>query len=345
MEHDTLPSTTPIPETELASAVATLRAGGLVAFPTETVYGLGADASNAAAVRGIFALKGRPADHPLIVHVGDAGAVMQWASHVPDVARDLMARFWPGPLTLILPKHARVPDVVTGGQDSIGLRMPAHPVARQLLTAFGGGLAAPSANRFGHVSPTTAAHVREEFGDDAPPVLDGGACTVGVESTILSLVHATPVVLRPGGITPALLAEVLGFAPAFVADAGIRASGTLASHYAPATPVVLCDAGEMAARLAQADRAGKRAVLMSLGPARFSGVASVAMPRDATAYAHDLYATLRRLDTEGYEVILVESPPDMGAWQAVCDRLRRAAHAAEWSRVLDTGDRTEGSES
>lgn len=329
-----------MPESEIAAAAALLRAGGLVAFPTETVYGLGADAANADAVRGIFALKGRPADHPLIVHLGNAAQVDQWAINVPDIARRLMARFWPGPLTLILPKHPDVPAVVTGGQDSIGLRIPAHPVAQQLLAAFGGGLAGPSANRFGHVSPTTAAHVREEFGADAPCILDGGACMVGVESTILSLVQGEPVVLRPGGITPAMLAEVLDVEPAFAGPGPVRASGTLESHYAPDTPVVLASSAEIKAHPTR----GARTAAMVLHEAALDVAVAVQMPRDAEAYAHDLYATLRRLDREDVDVILVEMPPDIGPWQAVCDRLRRAAFAAESSPAPSAEDCAKGSE-
>jgi L-threonylcarbamoyladenylate synthase len=333
-----------LPESEIAAAADILRIGGLVAFPTETVYGLGADAANPAAVRGIFALKGRPADHPLIVHLGDAAQVDQWAINVPDIARRLMARFWPGPLTLILPKHPGVPAVVTGGQDSIGLRIPAHPVARQLLAAFGGGLAAPSANRFGHVSPTTAAHVREEFGADAPYILDGGACMVGVESTILSLVQGAPVILRPGGITPAMLAEVLGTEPAFAGPGPVRASGTLESHYAPDTPVVLAASVALTAVVAARSANGARVAAMVLNEAAPDVAVVVQMPREAEDYAHDLYATLRRLDREDVDVMVVEMPPDTGLWQAVCDRLRRAAFAAETSSAPSVDDRTKGSE-
>jgi L-threonylcarbamoyladenylate synthase len=334
----------PLPEFEIAAAAALLRAGGLVAFPTETVYGLGADAANPAAVRGIFALKGRPADHPLIVHLGDAAQVDQWAINVPDIARRLMARFWPGPLTLILPKHPEVPLVVTGGQDSIGLRIPAHPVARQLLAAFGGGLAAPSANRFGQVSPTTAAHVREEFGADAPCILDGGACMVGVESTILSLVHEVPVVLRPGGVTPDMLAEVLGAAPAFAGPGPVRASGTLESHYAPDTPVALAVPNALAAVVRSQLGSGAHVAAMVLTEVAPDAAVVVQMPAEAAAYAHDLYATLRRLDREDVDVIVVEMPPDTGLWQAVCDRLRRAAFAAETSSAPSADDRTKGSQ-
>src|SRR5665213_997403 len=250
-----------------AEAARRLLAGELVAFPTETVYGLGADAANAAAVAKIFALKGRPESHPLIVHIADPLALETWARDVPEGARVLAARFWPGPLTLILARAPGVPDAVTGGQDSVGIRCPSHPLAQELLLEFtligSGGVAAPSANRFGHVSPTTAQHVRAEFGGDLY-VLDGGACEVGLESTIVDLSRGRPVLLRPGAITRADLAAVLGEAIGDRDANAPRASGTLAAHYAPRAPLRLLDAAALAIA-ASADAAADAAVL-AFGP-------------------------------------------------------------------------------
>jgi L-threonylcarbamoyladenylate synthase len=313
--------------TQLDAAAARLRAGGLVAFPTETVYGLGADAANPEAVARVFALKGRPADHPLIVHLGRAEQLAAWVAEPPEAAWRLAERFWPGPLTLVLPKAAGVPGAVTGGQDSIAVRVPGHPVALALLGAFGGGIAAPSANRFGRVSPTTAQHVRDEFGADAPLVLDGGPCGVGLESTILHLCGAVPTVLRPGAITAEALSGVLGVPvrerPAPEAP---RVPGALESHYAPTTPFWLASPSGLAARLA--GLAGRRVALVSAGPPPAglgAGVSGVPLPGDATGYGQQLYATLRRLDAEGFEAIVAVTPPEGAAWEAARDRLWRAA--------------------
>ncbi|HEY3563816.1 MAG TPA: L-threonylcarbamoyladenylate synthase, partial [Casimicrobiaceae bacterium] len=229
----------PAEAASIARAAALLREGRLVAFPTETVYGLGADASNARAVRRIFAVKGRPEDHPVIVHVADLAHALRWAASLPDAARALAEAFWPGPLTLIVPRAAHVDDIVTGGQASVGLRAPSHPVAQALLRAFGGGIAAPSANRFGHVSATTAQHVVDDLGDGVDLVLDAGASPVGIESTIVACTTATPMLLRPGAIGQDAIARVLGRAPAARETSAPRASGSLPSHYAPRTPASL----------------------------------------------------------------------------------------------------------
>lgn len=308
-------------------AAACLRAGGVVAFPTETVYGLGANASNVESVRRVFAIKGRPADHPLIVHLASAQAMADWAARVPAAAQELARAFWPGPLTLVLPRQPHVLDAVTGGQDSVALRVPDHPLARQLIAAAG-ALVAPSANRFGRVSPTTAAHVADELGDAADFILDGGPCTVGVESTIVSLLSDTPVLLRPGQITPEQLEAVLG-GPLARRGAGVRAPGLLPAHYAPETPVELVEPGQRDARAARLADAGVRVVVLSLGEggAPSPGVHYVAMPRNADAYAQILYATLRACDEAGHERLLVELPPDTSDWLAVRDRLGRAARA------------------
>jgi L-threonylcarbamoyladenylate synthase len=307
----------------LAQAVAALRAGDAVGFPTETVYGLGADARNAAAVRRVFTLKGRPPDHPLIVHLGTAAEADEWAAAIPEPARRLAARFWPGPLTLILPKAAGVLDVLSGGAPGIGLRVPAHPVAARLLAAFGGGIAAPSANRFGRVSPTTAAHVHEEFGADVPIVVDGGACQVGLESTIVSCLGEL-LVLRPGGIPVAALEAVVGPLRRAARGEGPRAPGTLAAHYAPRTPLQIAAGGSFE----RAARAGGVAVLALGPPPAGAGAALwIAGGRDAVRFGHDLYANLRQLDHSGARAIVVEAVPADPEWEAVRDRLARAAAA------------------
>jgi L-threonylcarbamoyladenylate synthase len=318
----------PAPQAVLADAVDALRRGEVIGLPTETVYGLAADAANASAVMKIFALKGRPADHPLIVHIAGAAQLADFARDLPPAAMALAEAFWPGPLTLILPRAASVPDAVTGGQDSVGLRCPAHPLALELLRAFGGGLAAPSANRFGRISPTTAAHVRSEFGATVPIVLDGGECEVGIESTIVDLVSARPRILRPGRITREQLEAVLGesIEDAPGADSP-RASGTLEAHYAPRTPMLLLAREAMEREAVQQRALGQRVALLALGalPAGFSGEA---LPEQAQGYAHGLYAALRALDAGGAHLLLVQRPPDGREWLAVNDRLRRAAAGA-----------------
>ncbi len=318
----------------IARAADCLRAGELVAFPTETVYGLGADAGNPDAVRRIFAAKGRPADHPVIVHLYDTSQLTQWARAVPDGARRLAAAFWPGPLTLILPRAPHVGDIVTGGQDSVGLRVPSHPVARALLAAFGGGIAAPSANRFGRISPTTARHVVDDLGAAAAVVLDGGACTVGIESTIVAFAGDVPVLLRPGGIDVLDLSRVLGKTPRAADAAAPRASGTLASHYAPRTPASLVAADQLRAEVLQLG--GRDEIVAVLAhtvarPADFTGV-WLQTPAAAAAYAHDLYANLRTLDAADADVILVESVPASDSWLAVRDRLLRATQGVDDDR-------------
>jgi L-threonylcarbamoyladenylate synthase len=308
-------------------AVAVLRAGGLVAFPTETVYGLGADASNARAVARIFAAKGRPADHPVIVHLAEAGQLPQWARSVPEAARRLAAAFWPGPLTLILPRAAGVLDVVTGGQDSVGIRVPSHPVAQALLRAFGGGIAAPSANRFGRISPTRAEHVRAELGDAVDLVLEGEAPAVGIESAIVDLSGARPALLRPGMLGAAALEAVLGEPLGAPGADAPRASGTLAAHYAPRTPLRLVAAGALERELAAAG-AGVAVLARRAAPPGARALAWRVAPPDAGGYAHDLYASLRELDAAGASCILVEAPPEGPQWAAVRDRLARAAAGA-----------------
>lgn len=320
----------------LAEAAATLRAGGLVGLPTETVYGLAADATNPTAVAKIFAAKGRPSDHPLIVHVADAGGVDHFAASVPGFAQRLMAAFWPGPLTLILPRRPEVAAAAAGGQDSVGLRCPAHPVAQALLRACAEvgvpGLAAPSANLFGRVSPTTAAHVRGEFGSDLL-VLDGGPCRVGIESTIVDCSRGVPVLLRPGQLMPEQLSAACGQAvllPDAVPSAVPRASGTLEAHYAPSAKVRLMNAKELQTALDMlqgVDKAPLAIAVWSRTALRVKSTVVLArrMPDDADATAQQLFGQLRDFDAQGVKLIWVETPPDAPAWAGVLDRLSRAA--------------------
>ena len=311
----------------IEQAVAALRRGELVGMPTETVYGLAADARNPAAVRRIFALKGRPADHPLIVHIAGADALPRWAREEPAAAQALAAAFWPGPLTLILPRQADVPDAVTGGQDTVGLRCPDHPVALALLRAFDGGLAAPSANRFGHVSPTTAAHVRAEFGDALPLVLDGGECTVGIESTIVAFEQGGPRILRPGQLGQPRIEAVVGPVAMGGDAASPRASGTLEAHYAPRTPMLLLPRAALEVELRQQEALGHRVAVLALH-ALPAGAQGLVLPATAEGYARGLYAGLRALDAGQARLLLVELPPQDADWLAVNDRLRRAAVGA-----------------
>ena len=321
--------------TDIRQAARMLEAGGLVAFPTETVYGLGADAENPAAVANIYAAKGRPANHPVIVHVAPEADIGYWVTAIPAQARALMQAFWPGPLTLILKRAPHIPDAVSGGQDSIGLRCPSHPVAQALLREFKGGkggLAAPSANKFGHVSPTTAQHVQDEFGDDAliGAILEGGQSAVGIESTILDLSRLEshgPVLLRPGHISAAQIAAVIGVMPRLPDLAAPRASGTLAAHYAPRTAVALVESTQLAASVQQLHQAGRRIALIryAAGPTPQAD-GQCELPADPEGYAYGLYAALRAMDAIGADLILIESPPLDHAWQGINDRLRRAAH-------------------
>ena len=298
----------------LDRALAVLRAGGLVAFPTETVYGLGADARNEIAVRRIFRVKGRPADHPVIVHIGHAAEIDEWASDVPDAARVLAAAFWPGPLTIVVNKAVHVLDAVTGGRPSVGLRVPAHPLTLDLLNRFGRGVAAPSANRFGRVSPTTAAHVIADLDGDVDVVLDGGPCAIGVESTIVDLT-AEPVVLRAGGVPLERLSSVLGVSLKLDDRGPSRAPGMLASHYAPTCRVEIGASHEARERLEALAGPGITARLIDAS--------------DADRLAPNLYAELRAADADGVDVLLAVLPDERGLGSAVADRLRKAAAPRE----------------
>ena len=314
-------------QVDIDAAVQALRDGDLVAFPTETVYGLGANAQNPAAVRKIFEAKGRPMSHPVIVHLDSPKFLHRWVCEVPAVAAKLAERFWPGPMTLVMPRAANVHDIVTGGQDTVAIRVPSHPMAQQLLTAFGGGIAAPSANRFGRLSPTRAEHVRDELGDAVRMVLDGGESQIGLESTIVACAGDKVRLLRPGAVTAGQLREV---APDLIigADAfSSRVPGSLPSHYAPTTPMSIVPSGEIDAQAAAASSGGKRiAVLAQRLPLKSHAyVTWVNAGRRPEQYAHDLYANLRALDTAGCQQILVQDVPEGERWDAVRDRLLRAA--------------------
>ncbi len=333
----------------LALAARLLVQGELVGMPTETVYGLAADAASPAAVAAIFAAKGRPSDHPVIVHVLPDADLTRWAAQVPASAQALTARFWPGPLTLILPRAPGVSDALTGGQDTVGLRCPAHPVAVALLRAFreaggSGAVAAPSANRFGRISPTQARHVADEFGEGVPVILDGGACAIGIESTILDLSRDRPVLLRPGHIQPGELAAVMGqdvwlpdgslagAAPTAAPEQGRapeqpapRVSGALAAHYAPRTRLRLAPAATLAEDTARLVQAGVRVGVWSAErPDGLPQASWRAQPASAADVAHALYAVLRELDGGGFDCLLVQAPPEADAWAGVRDRLGRA---------------------
>ncbi|MGZ3238968.1 MAG: L-threonylcarbamoyladenylate synthase [Burkholderiaceae bacterium] len=323
-----------VDQAAITAAAKKLEEGDLVAFPTETVYGLGADAENPQAVAKIYAAKGRPSNHPVIVHLAPEADVGYWAESIPTEARKLIDAFWPGPLTLILKRAKHIPDTVSGGQDSIGLRCPSHPVAQALLRAFKGGkggVAAPSANKFGHVSPTTAQHVRDEFGMDANVgcILDGGQSEVGIESTILDLSRIDtkgPVLLRPGQISAEQIADVIGRMPSRPDAAAPRASGTLDAHYAPRTPVAVVDANQLRDIFKKLVATGRRVAVMrrsiEVVPDAVGQIKLADLP---DGYAHDLYAALRAMDVVNADIILVEAPPTEAQWQGVNDRLGRAA--------------------
>lgn len=311
-----------------------LRAGGLVALPTETVYGLAADASSPVAVERIFRVKGRPPQHPLIVHVGEVADLPRWARTIPDDARRLAEALWPGPLTLVLPRHPSVPDVVTGGLDTVAVRVPSHPVARRILAAFGGGLAAPSANRFGRVSPTTAGDVIADLGPAVDLVIDGGACSIGVESTIVEVDPegghpdgSRVTVLRAGGVSTELLEATLGFEVTTTGIGPARAPGMLPSHYAPRTPLEIRTEAEALESVAAHTSSGKKVGLLSLDRMPGCG-AEVAWDAggDLDLLGRSLYRWLREADARSLDLLVAIPPPAEGLGSAVRDRLERAAH-------------------
>jgi L-threonylcarbamoyladenylate synthase len=338
-----------ISDQKVKEAADLLRRGRLVAFPTETVYGLGADASNEEALKLLYQVKGRPGDHPVIVHIASTEQLSQWAKDIPQAAYELAKAFWPGPLTLILPRADHVSTLVTGGQDSIGLRVPSHPIANRLLQAFGGGVAAPSANRFGKLSPTSAEAVREGLGQDIDLILDGGLCEVGIESTIVSLIGERPSILRPGMIDQKMIEQVLGEGVTMGNPAGetdeahkqqtIRVPGALESHYSPRTPMAVAAAEELIELFAEGMTIGRsqgvlafastvQAMKDNFGEGFYSALpyeGFIVAPDDAEGYAHMLYESLRTLDQLSLHKILVEAVPGGTHWDGVRDRLARAS--------------------
>ncbi|HYX74891.1 MAG TPA: L-threonylcarbamoyladenylate synthase [Steroidobacteraceae bacterium] len=324
-------------QVEIETAVQALRDGELVAFPTETVYGLGANAQNPAAVRRIFEVKGRPPTHPLIVHLDSPRYLHRWVRNVPDGAARLAEVFWPGPLTMVMRRAPNVHDVITGGQDTIAIRVPAHPMAQQLLTAFGGGIAAPSANRYGRLSPTRAEHVREEFGDTVRVLLDGGECQIGLESTIVAFEDEGVRLLRPGSVTAAQIRAAVGELLIGADGTSPRVPGSAPMHYAPRTPLTIVPAGEIDAQAAAASAGGRRvAVLAQRLPLRsHKYVTWINAGRRPEMYGRDLYTNLRTLDKAGCQQILVQAVPDGERWDAIRDRLLRAA-----SSVAESDDGT-----
>ena len=361
-EHNPVnPAQPPLIAADYVRAAELLRAGGLIGLPTETVYGLAADASNPAAIAKMFAAKGRPADHPVIVHLADAEQIREWAIDIPEAAWTLAKRFWPGPMTLILKRAPHVLDAITGGQDTVGLRVPSHPIAQAVLKKFAeaaikepagrhqagkhravkpAGIAAPSANKFGRVSPTTAQHVKDEFGDAIDLVLDGGACEVGIESTIIDLSAGEMRILRPGVITADAVRAALGAGfgssmdkeplpptvsalPAMAISVAPRVSGSLDAHYAPRTRVQIASGAQLAGVLMQ--HAGKRIAVLSFSPTRTPGTLHWLASRTPKIYAHNLYSTLRAMDVSACEMILIEAPPQDADWDGINDRLKRAA--------------------
>ncbi|AFS54014.1 YrdC/Sua5 family protein [Leptospirillum ferriphilum] len=328
----------------IRQAVEHLKQGRTVVIPTETVYGLGADASNPEAVRRIFAIKGRPPGHPLIVHIEKIDCLESWAKTIPPVAVRLAERFWPGPLTLVLPRRREVLPEVTGGQETVALRVPSHPVITALLRAFGGGIAAPSANRFGRLSPTSARDVYEEFKDAAGMILEGGPCSFGLESTILGFQDGHPVLLRPGALSTGTLEEFLGvriLRSAAGADSP-RVPGSSLSHYQPDTPLELLPGEDLVRRSLSLSAQGRKVGILyrRAEEERFhgDGLTPVPMPREAEAYGQALYAVLHFFDRAGVDRILVEFPPQTGEWEAVNDRLGRAALRQAGQETPDPSD-------
>jgi L-threonylcarbamoyladenylate synthase len=311
----------------LSQAVHALKKGDVVGLPTETVYGLAADAMNVSAVKKIFALKGRPVDHPLIVHIADSAQLAKWAIDIPEEAFVLAQHFWPGPLTMILRKHPSVPDEVTGGQNTVGLRCPAHPLALAVLQQLQSGVAAPSANRFGRISPTTAQHVRDEFGDAVSIVLDGGECEVGIESTIIDLSSDPPRLLRPGMISQEEIEGVIGPIAANASRESPRVSGSLAAHYAPRTPMKMLPRDELQIEYEKRRQQNLRTEVLWLGemPTQVHGLR---LANETHAYAHGLYAAMRELDARNADLLLIEKTPRTSEWLAVNDRLDRALAGA-----------------
>jgi L-threonylcarbamoyladenylate synthase len=324
---------------ELDAAVQALRDGELVAFPTETVYGLGAHAGHPGALRRVFELKKRPTSHPLIVHIDSPRFLTRWAREVPVAAAMLAERFWPGPLTLVLPRAQNVHPLITGGQDTVAVRVPAHPMAQQLLTAFGGGIAAPSANRYGHVSPTRAEHVRDEFGNAVRVVLDGGECKLGLESAIVACLDGAVRLLRPGAVTLSQLQRVVGEVLVDASPNLPRVPGSQRSHYAPSTPLSIIPGDDLEKVVASMGESGQRVGVLAMRPplGTYPMLTWINAGQRAEAYAHVLYAHLRTLDKVGCARILVQEVPGDERWDAARDRLLRAS-AASSEEIADHSD-------
>lgn len=316
-------------QSEIEAAVEALRAGDLVVFPTETVYGLGANAADPEAVRKIFQVKGRPTDHPVIVHLDNQRYIHRWVSDVPPVAEQLAAKFWPGPLTMILPKAESVHDIVTGGQRSIGIRVPSHPIAQQLLNAFGGGIAAPSANRYGRLSPTRPEHVRDELGPAVGVILDGGDSPIGLESTIVSCLDNEVRLLRPGFITRSELQSVVG--ELAVGGVAPRAPGDRVLHYAPSTPLEIVSSDDLEARAGEFVARQEKVAVLAMRPPLHTqlNMTWINAGKKPNTYAHNLYNHLRTLDRTGCAKILVQDLPHDERWAAILDRLHRASGLAD----------------
>jgi L-threonylcarbamoyladenylate synthase len=314
-------------DAEIKQAVEILRRGGLVAFPTETVYGLGADARNQAAIERIFAAKNRPRSHPLIVHLADASWLPDWVGSIPEAASRLAENFWPGPLTLILPKQPEVLDTLTGGSEALGIRIPGHPVAQRLLQEFGSGIAAPSANQFKRVSPTLAKHVRRDLGSSVDLVLDGGACKVGIESTIVDFSQEPPVILRLGQVTQANLEQVAGGSFSLVNRRQTSSPGQHPVHYSPRAKTIIADVGDLQRLAQQHASEGHRVVILSRSepPSRIDGFTWWQLPDQMDSLAQVLYQRMHEVDEQGFSVLLMDLPPDEGIGSAIRDRIFRAA--------------------
>lgn len=341
-----------INQTQINQAVDCLKKGGLLVMPTETVYGLAADATNEAAIQRIFATKGRPADHPLIVHIADINQLSHWARDIPDYAMTLAKHFWPGPMTLILKKQAHVLETITGGQDTVGIRIPNHPVARQLLQKFGGGLAAPSANSFGYISPTSTEHVRKDLGDKVDMILDGGHCGIGIESTIIDCSGDAPRILRPGMISEEEILELLGLGPSLRWDDTVakapRVSGALPSHYAPRTKTKLLTEEEINLSLENKNivilsRRKPQCRQIKIYDSRIPHRAPqpnadvihwIVMPSDPHGYAHRLYEQLHFADSLQCQEILIEQVPTTTEWSGITDRITKASHYPKSSTII-----------
>ncbi len=311
--------------TDIALAANHIRNGEVVSFPTETVYGLGADATNEQAIAKVFAYKGRPADHPLIVHLADISQLHIWAQEIPKCAYLLAEHFWPGPLTLILQKQPSVSKLITGGQDTIGIRIPQHPLTLNMLKLFNGGIVGPSANKFGKVSPTCAEHVAKDLNDKSVLILDGGSANVGIESTIVDLTNNTPIVRRAGSIAVNTISKVLQQpVDMFLHDNKVRTPGNAALHYAPSTPILLVAKNDLEANIYYHQKQRLQLGVLSMQPVG-QDIIQINAGAEPSAYARDLYANLRALDQQNCDLILIEQPPEEIEWSAINDRLARAS--------------------